>query len=104
MIGPGTLCPRPPLKTYNPATPMPNSINPLTDRALYARADQAAEAILAAHRNNQSFQDLTERMDDAAAHVFEAAGAATDVSRFFATCITCDVLERAHQRERAARN
>lgn len=71
------------------------SVHPLANRALYIQAEQAAEAVLAAQPMNKVTRDLTRSMDDAACKVFVAAGAASDVARFYATCITCDVLKRA---------
>jgi len=83
---------------------MSHSSHPLANRALYIQAEQAAEAVFARHRTEKVRRELTRRMDDAACAIFVAAGAAQDVARFYATCITCDVLERAHHRERAASN
>lgn len=78
-----------------------NSVHPLANRALYLQAERAAEAVLAALPADKVTRDPTRSMDDAACKVFVAAGAPTDVARFYASCITSDVLERAQRRTRS---
>ncbi len=80
---------------------MIHSVHPLANRSLYNEAERAAEAIFATQGVDRVTRELTRKMDDAACKVFVAAGAERDVARFYATCITSDVLQRAQKRDRS---
>jgi hypothetical protein len=70
-------------------------VHPLTEPALYARAEQmAAAAFQAANVARDTPRRRIKRMDEAASAVFAAAGVAREIADFYATAVTADVLER----------
>ena len=70
-------------------------VHPLTEPALYARAEQmAAAAFQAANLARDTPRRRIKRMDEAASAVFAAAGVARNIADFYASAVTADVLER----------
>lgn len=70
-------------------------VHPLTEPALYARAEQMAEAAFhAANIGGDTPRRRMNRMDEAATAVFTAAGVTSDIADFYAAAVTADVLER----------
>jgi hypothetical protein len=70
-------------------------VHPLTEPALFARAEQmAAAAFQAADLARDTPRRRIKRMDEAASAVFAAGGVARNIADFYATAVTADVLER----------
>ena len=85
---------------------MKPEINPLMDRELYARAERAAFDVFASSMAMFDRRRRIQLMEKAARDLFREAGASSSVADFYATCITCDLLERAEvlrQRRNSAR-
>jgi hypothetical protein len=74
---------------------MKDEIHPLTQPALYARAEAAAlKALEEAYAANVDPKHHMKLMDKAGEAVFLAGGVSRELADFFAACITADVSER----------
>jgi len=85
---------------------MKKEVHPLLDGVLYLQAERAAAAVFASPIALFDRRRRIQLMEKAAGEIFRAAGASPSVADFYATCITCDLLERAEvlrQRRQSAR-
>jgi hypothetical protein len=75
---------------------MKDEVNPVMNRELYARAENAALAASEKARNEPPKRRVS-LMDRAGRKVFKDAGTPRDAADLYAICITADILEREHQ-------